>query len=176
MRYAVRIWSCVLLLGAACMWAQPTPANKTDEAAIRRAKHVLVSSLDRSLPRVSLEFFLKNEGAGAPIHWRVKDCDEKTATIAPVDTEDSLICVEADVDLKDLRSACVRVSVGTLRRGFSDMPALVSVTTTDSNGLVRPVRHLGDLPMELNRPPGRHSLPKDPTVPVGAIRARIQPS
>ena len=174
MRHTVRILWCVLL--SALPWAQPAPPHKLERSAIQRARNVLVSSLDSSLPKVSLEFFLKNEGAGAPIHWRVKDCDEKTANTARVDAQDSIICVEADIDLKDLRSVTVLVSVGTLKRGLIDMPALVSVATTDSSGMVHQVRHLGDLPMELHRPPGRLPLPKDPAVPVGAIRPRIQPS
>jgi hypothetical protein len=119
-----------LALLAPCLWAQPAAADKAERAAIQRAKNVLVSSLDRSLPKVSLEFFLKSEGEGAPIHWGVKDCDEQTANPVPDNTKDPHICVEADVDLKDRRSVTVLVSVG-IKRGSIGIPALVSVTTTD---------------------------------------------
>ena len=52
------------LLLTVCSWPQPSSTNKTEKAAIRRAKSLIVSSFDRSLPNVSLEFFLKNEGGG----------------------------------------------------------------------------------------------------------------
>ena len=59
------ILSFWILLLIVCSWAQPSSSpNKTEKAAIRHAKSLIVSSFDRSLPNVSLEFFLKNEGGG----------------------------------------------------------------------------------------------------------------
>jgi len=57
---------CFLLL-TVCSWAQSPSARKTEQAAIQSAKKLLVSSLDSSLPKVSLEFFLKYEAPGVPI-------------------------------------------------------------------------------------------------------------
>jgi hypothetical protein len=131
-----------------CLWAQPSLTNKTEKAAIRRAKGLIVSSFDRSLPNVSLEFFLKNEGGGAPIKWEVNDCGEQTGNPAMDDGRDPLMCVEANFEARNWTAVTVLVSVGTFKGGPLGVPALLRVTITDLSGISRPVRHLGDLPME----------------------------
>ena len=165
-----------LLLLTVCSWAQPSSTKKTEKAAIRRAKNLMVSSLDRSLPNVSLEFFLRNEGGGAPIKWEVNDCGEQIENLATDRGHDSPMCVVADFDVKDRAAVTILVSVGTFKGGPSGVPALWRVTITLS-GISRPVRHLGDLPMELHRPAPR--LPRDLPVPVGALigpnQGRIDP-
>lgn len=56
---------CFLML---CVFnAQAPSPEKAEQAAIQRAKNALVSSLDHSLPKVSLEFFLNYEAGGAAI-------------------------------------------------------------------------------------------------------------
>lgn len=161
------ILSFWFVLFAVLLWAQPPSASKEEKAAIRSAKNLLVSSFDRSLPNVSLEFFLKYEGGGAPIHWEVIDCGEQTGSPAIDHGHDSPICVEADFESKEQRTVAVLVSVGTLKRGPLGVPALISVTITDPGGLSRPVHHLSDLPMELHRPAPR--LPRDLPVLVAAL-------
>ena len=63
--------------------------------------------------------------------------------------------VEADFEAKNLTSVTVLVSVGALKGGPSRVSALLSVTISDLSGISRPVRRLGDLPMELHRPAPR---------------------
>ena len=157
---------CFLLL-TVCLWAQPSSANKTEKVAIQHAKSLIVSSLDRSLPNVSLEVFLKYEGGGAPIKWGVNDCGDQTGSPALDQEHGSPMCVEADFEFKGQTAVIVLVSVGTFNRGPSGIPALISVTITDMSGISRPVHHLSDLPMELHRPAPR--LPRDLPVPVGAL-------
>jgi hypothetical protein len=161
------ILSLWVLLLTVCLWAQPSSTNRTEKAAIRRAKNLKVSTFDRSLPNVSLKFFLRNEGGGAPIKWEVNDCGEQTENPATDRGRDSPMCVEADFDVKDRNAVTVLVSVGTFEGGPSGVPALLRVTITDISGISRPVRHLSDLPMELHRPAPR--LPQDLPVPVGAL-------
>jgi hypothetical protein len=161
------ILSFWVLLLTVCLWPQPSSTNRTEKAAIRRAKSLIVSSFDRSLPNVSLEFFLKNEGGGAPIKWEVNDCGEQNGNPATDDRRDPPMCVEADFEAKNLTAVTVLVSVGTFKGGPSGVPALLRVTITDLSGISRPVRHLGDLPMELHRPAPR--LPRDLRDPVGAL-------
>jgi hypothetical protein len=156
-----------VLLLTVYLWAQTPSTNKTEKAAIRRAKSLIVSSFDRGLPSVSLEFFLKNEGGGAPIKWEVNDCGEHDGNPATNDRRDPPMCVEADFEAKNLTSVTVLVSVGTLKGGPSRVSALLSVTISDLSGISRPVRRLGDLAMELHRPAPRP--PRDPPDPVGAL-------
>ena len=51
--------------------------------------------------------------------------------------------------------------------GFAGSVSVGPGATTDLSGISRPVRHLGDLPMELHRPAPR--LPRDLPVPAGAL-------
>jgi hypothetical protein len=161
------ILSLWVLLLTACSWPQPSSTNKTGKAAIHRAKSLIVSSFDRSLPNVSLEFFLKNEGGGEPIKWEVNDCGEQSGNPATDDRRDPPMCVEADFEAKNLTAVTVLVSVGTLKGGPSGVPAFLRVTIVDLSGISRRVPHLGDLPMELHRPAPR--LPRDLPDPVGAL-------
>lgn len=160
----LNLW--VLLL-TACLWAQPSSANRREKAAIRRAKNLIVSSFDRSLPNVSLEFFLTYEGGGAPIKWEeVNDCGDQIGNPALDQEHGSPMCVEADFEFEGRKAVTVLVAAGTFERGPSAVPALIRVTITES-GTSRPVRHLSDLPVELHRPAPR--FPRDLPVPVGAL-------
>ena len=140
------------LFFAICLWGQTSSARKMEKAAIQRVKNVRVSLLDRSLPKVTLEFFLKSEGEGAPISWEVNDCGEQTGSPAVDQERDFPKCVVADMELRDRCAVTVLISVGTFKSGLVGVPALFSVTVTDPSGLIRPVRHLSDLPAELHRP------------------------
>lgn len=161
------ILSLWVLLLTVSLWAQPPSVNKRQKAAIQQAKDLIVSSLDRSLPNVSLEFFLKYEAGGAPIKWEVNDCGERPGNPGNDHGHDSPMCVEADFDCKNQMAAVtVLVSVGTFERGPFGVPALFSAAITES-GISRPVRHLSDLPMELHRWAPR--LPRDLPEPVGAL-------
>ena len=157
--------SFVFLFVTCSLWAQHRYPNKAKVAVIRRVKIVDVSSLDRGLPKVTLEFFLKYEGEGAPIRWQLSNCDQLNRNPFIDRERDTSICVEADIDLKADRSATVVVSVGTFKTGPVGVPTVLTVTVTDPSGMVHAHRRLSDLPMELHRP-----LPKSPRdlpLPVG---------
>ena len=98
------------------MWAQGPSADKREMSAIQRVKTLPVSSLDRDLPKVTLEFFLRYEGEGAPIKWKVNDCGEQTQRAAVAHGRDSAMCVEAYIGLSDGRTATVLVSVDAQER------------------------------------------------------------
>ena len=146
-------------------WAQSTSADKTEQAALQRAKSALVSSLDSSLPKVSLEFFLNYESGGADIRWEVNDCGEQSGNPATDRGSDSPMCVEADFT-KDQTDVTVIVSVGTFQKGPSGRPALFGVTVHGPRGRVHSLR-LRDLPKELHRP--THGMPRDLPLPVTAF-------
>lgn len=154
--------SCVIfVLFTSPIWAQHSVPNRTEDTAIQLVKTVDVSSLDRGLPKVTLEFFLRYEGEGVPIQWRKGNCDRLKGNRS---TERELTCVEAEIDLKSGRSATILVSVGTPNRRPVDIPTLCSVTVTEASGMVHPVR-LSDLPMELHRP--LKKTPGDLPIPAG---------
>jgi hypothetical protein len=149
----VTIW-LVLLIGCSC--AQSIAQDAREKETIQRTKRLLVSSVDRSLPKVSLEYFLKYESAGADIHWEVNDCGEQSGNAEVDISRDFPMCVEADFD-SNHRSVSVMIAVGTSKKGVSGRPALFSATITDPDGKTKSLRQLGDLPKELQR-----RLPKSP--------------
>jgi hypothetical protein len=142
------------------------PSTRQKRLPFSAQRNLIVSSFDRSLPNVSLVFFLRYEGGGAPIKWEVTDCGSQTGSPALDQEQGSPMCVEADFEFKGHKGVTVLVSAGTFKRGPSAVPALISVTITES-GTSRPVRHLSDLPVELHRQAPR--LPRDLPVPVGAL-------
>lgn len=163
-----RASSLIFVLLTCSLWGQHTHPNKAEEAAIERVKTTKVSSLDRGLPKVTLEFFLNYEGEGAPIHWRISNCGQLNGNRL-IDSEQApAICVEAEIDLKEDRSATIVVSVGTPKTGPVGVPTFFSATITDPDGTTHAVRHLSDLPMELHRwlPPLK--WPRDLSLPAGA--------
>jgi hypothetical protein len=158
----LNIW---VLLPAVCLWAQQSSVNTTEKVAVQRAKSVIVSSLDRSLPSVSLEFFLKYEAEGAPIMWGMNKCRDRAGVPMP-DDHGSPLCVEASFVSKGQTAVTVVVSVGTAHRRTSGVPAPVSVILNE-NGATRSLPRLSDLPVELHRPAPR--LPRDLPLPVGTL-------
>jgi hypothetical protein len=147
----------VITLSTCALFAQSPYTNDRDEATIERVKNLKVSSLDGNLPKVTLEFFLKYEGEGAPIQWRVIQCDELKRNPLTGHTRVPAICVEAELHLKEGRTASVAVSLGAAKTRTAGVPTIFRVTVTDQNGMIHEPARLSDLPMELHRP-----LPKSP--------------
>ena len=148
---------CFLLI-AGGLWAQASSGNDTEKAAIQRAKNALVSSLDSSMPKVSLEFFLNYEAGGKPVKWEVTDCPEQTRNPSIGHRGDSDMCVEADFE-KDQNDVAVLLSVGSFEKGLAVIPAFFSASITGPSGKRVPLRRLGDLPKELHRPV--RGMPRD---------------
>ena len=161
----VTLCLCLLLLGAR-VCAQSTPDEKREKEMIQHTKALLVSSLDGSLPKVSLDYFLKYESAGATIHWEVNDCGEQTGNPETDKDSDFPVCVEADFDV-DHRAITIFIAIGTVKKGVSGPPALFSATITEPDGKIKSLRQLGDLPKELHRPLPKSS--KDMPDPAGGI-------
>src|SRR4051794_10770175 len=107
---------CLLTLST-LLAAQNSSEINSHKAAIERAQNVLVSTFDRSLPKVTLKFFLESESEGAKIEWEVNDCGEQTGDPAVNRGRDIPTCVEANFKLKDQRSVDVMVAVGTVKKG-----------------------------------------------------------
>ena len=150
----VTILALAALLAAIPSCAQTGSREKADRAAIQYAQAILVSTLDRNLPRITLKFFLENESDGARIRWEVNDCGEQTGSPTVDRGRDFPMCVEAEVFLKDQRSLNVSVAVGTFKKGVVDRPVVWSVILTETDGEVRNIS-LKTIPVELHRPEGR---------------------
>ena len=163
-----RILKLLFLLFPFCLFAQVPPADQTEAGDIRRVKTLLVSLLDRGLPKVTLDFFLKYEAGGAPIKWKVTDCGERMGVLAD---DRSPLCVAADFSLKDGRAATVLLSVARLESGRREITEFYDGWVTYPGGTIHHFRQLSDLPAELHRP-----IPKGPRDLPPPINARIIPA
>jgi hypothetical protein len=152
------------LLLRCLLWSQSCHSTRAENNDIER-KTLRVSSLDHGLPRVTLEFFLNYEGGGIPIAWRASNCDQGRVN-GPHDGKRKFIsCVQADLELKDDRSAQIVVSIEESKAHPEGLPRVIRVAVTDTSGRTRVLEHLSDLPVELNRPPRK--TPRDLPLPVG---------
>ena len=165
----MRSWtaSLIFMLFSCSLWAQHPYTNKEEEAAIERVKGLQASSLDPDLPKVTLEFFLRYEGEGAPIKWGLSNCGQLRRNPATGPKRESTVCVKAEIDLKDKRSVTVIVSLGTPDRRPSGTCAVFSIRIINQGGMIQDVRRLSDLPMELHRPLPKS--PRDMPLPVGGV-------
>jgi hypothetical protein len=157
--------TALLLLISTLVCAQTAKLSKRDQQAIARAKNVLVSTFDKSLPKVTLEYFLTSESDGGKIEWEVNDCGEQTGNPAIDRGRDLPLCVQATVSGRNHGLAVVMVAVGTFRKGVTGTPELFFVTVADESGQERSIK-LFDLPAEMHRgrPKGQRGLMPDPTV------------
>src|SRR5436853_7653546 len=87
--------------------AQSSCIAEAEKDTVERVKALLVSSLDSGLPKVTLEFFLKYEGEGGPIEWRLSNCEQRKGESAHDRERESVTCVLANVALGDNRPATV---------------------------------------------------------------------
>ncbi|MGE5114542.1 MAG: hypothetical protein ACM3JB_27085 [Acidobacteriaceae bacterium] len=147
MKHIVYLVSMFLLAGISLR--QTGRGSKQENLALDNGQKVLVSTFDKSLPKVSLKFFLESESDGAEIRWEVNDCGEQSGN--PADRgRDFPTCVEASFATEDGRTVDVMVAVGTAKKGVSGTPTLFSSTITDEKGVAHSVR-LIELPAKIHR-------------------------
>ncbi len=116
--------------------ALPVPAAAQDDVAISAARRTSAKALDRALPAVPFEEWLRSlAGREARIDWEVNDCGEATGT--PADAERDLpLCAEASVAVAGRGMVHVRVAVGTVRRGVLAGRGLYGIWAEPSGGRV----------------------------------------
>jgi hypothetical protein len=123
-------------------------AQSTDQLAIERARTTIVYTFDKSLPKVSLEDFLKKSASNALLTWEANDCGEQSGD--PEDGQRDLpICAQAILKAPNGRAVTITVAVGTVQKGVSSRPDLFDVFITDLDASTYAIQ-LRDVPAELN--------------------------
>lgn len=164
----------LLRLGLLCAltsstWPQARSDDGTKTSSIRSAKDLLVSSLDSSLPKITLEYFLQYEGGGVPVFWEAKHCGAPSGNSSADRGRISFTCVQANMDTSG-GSVSVLLSMEAGDKGSTRGPSIVSLTVVDAFGRVHALRRLGEVPKELHRPVPKG--PRDLPMPVGRLRDR----
>ena len=171
------ILSLAVLSLALCASAQPASDNSA-QVAMRFVKTLSTSSFDSRLPSISLADFLSYETGSLQGKWAIVECEKQTVPARNYANQHFPTCVQADYDVKPIEyletparslsgGGLVTILVGVKTSETGQLPgeAILNLTFTDVTGAVHQIRNLGDLPMELHRPPPR--TPKDLPVPVG---------
>jgi len=96
-----------------------SPQAPTDAAAIAFAKTAIVRDMDATLPRVTIEAWLRELlGAQIEMKWEVNDCGEQTGS--PADRgRDFPLCAEVNIALAGNRKLGVLLMVGSKKLGLN---------------------------------------------------------
>jgi hypothetical protein len=156
-KYGMR--QTVLLLALLCAGGVVSAQNKEtkiQQAAIRAAKAALISGFDSSLPRISLEYFLAYEAAGAPVAWDTTPCPLTPRREAG----NAHTCVLATIELNDGRLAMVSVAVPAPGIAAGSVELRSVLITEEWGAAVRKIS-LIELPAAIHR-----KWPKTPQLDV----------
>ena len=130
-----------------------SPQPPSDAAAIAFAKTTIVRDLDATLPRVTIEAWLRELlGAQIEMKWGVNDCGEQTG--GPADRgRDFPLCAEVDMPLAGNRKLGVLLMVGSQKKGLNpDRPLFryAYVMGPGPNDL-RFIDKIGELPKQIGK-------------------------
>ncbi len=134
-----------------CALAQSPSSATREKNAVQHAKNLLASSFDSRLPRIPLEYFLDYETDGAPRTWTIAQCDEQSKHPDGESTSGAAVCVRAQYELKSGEYLTVLIKFEETQTGNVVGQQIVKLAVGQMTGHVRPLRNLGDLPMELHR-------------------------
>ena len=146
------------------MWPQSRPGAGKETSSIRTAKALLISSLDSSLPKITLEYFLEYEGEGAQILWQATNCGAQSDNSSADRSRISFTCVQADMDTQS-GSLSVLLSMEQGDKSTTRGPSIIRLAVVDTFGRVHALHRLGEVPKELHRPVPKG--PRDLPMPVG---------
>jgi len=154
------IISLGLIVLSLCAFAQPPSIAISEKEAVQHVKNLLASSFDARLPRIPLEYFLAYEVSGVPGKWMVTDCRKQANDVGVGAKDNPAPCVRTEYELKNGDYLTLLIPLGNVQNSESEGEAIVRLTV---GGNVRRIRSLGDLPMELHRPPnkGPSKTPRD---------------
>jgi len=141
------------LLTAAVAQAPQAAQAPTQAAAIDAAKHAIVRDIEDTLPRVTVEVWLRElAGAQAPMTWELNDCGEQTGS--PADRgRDIPMCAEVQVELSGNRRLSLSLAVGSTRTGLSAKPAFFfgHLTGPDRSKMIW-IKTLAEVPKVIGKP------------------------
>lgn len=129
-------------------------SGEMQATAIAAAKTAIAQDIDRTLPRVPFETWLRGVvGSGqAPMQWETNDCGEQTG--GPADrARDFPMCAEVQARLSGNRRLSISLVVGTWGRGVTtSAPAFWSANISGPNASeIVWIKTLADIPSAIGR-------------------------
>jgi hypothetical protein len=121
-------------------------AQAVDSAVVAAAKAAIAATLAPSLPRVSLETWLRDIARPAIVTWTASDCGEQTGNPALDRRRDVPLCADARLAMASDRVLSLSFLVGTRHRGIGGKIALFAGQFIEPDGLRLPVPDLTLVP------------------------------
>ena len=138
--------SHLTILAAILLFRAPSHAQVNVEDAVDILGQYRVSRLDSLLPRTPfLTWFKSIVGNETKLEWEVNDCGEQTGDATLDADRDFPSCIEVTAVLPDQRKVGVAIAVGTVRKGLTGMPTVMSVYVQVA-GQYYHLKRLSDLP------------------------------
>jgi hypothetical protein len=131
---------------AVALFSMLPRAQTVDAAAIAAAKAAIAATLAPSLPRVSLETWLRDIARPAIVTWIASDCGEQTGNPALDRRRDVPLCADARLAMASERVLSLSFLVGTRHRGIGGKIALFAGQFIEPDGLRLPVSDLTLVP------------------------------
>jgi PQQ-like domain len=128
------------------------PPAPTDAAAINFAKTAIVRDLDATLPRITIEAWLRELlGAQIEMKWSVNDCGEQTGN--PADRgRDFPLCAEVDMPLSGDRKLGVLLMVGSRYKGLNpDRPQFRYAYVLGPRNDLKFIDKIAELPKQIGK-------------------------
>jgi hypothetical protein len=132
-RSPVNVVTTAVTLAAATML---THAQAIDAPAVAAAKAAIVGGIVSSLPRVTLDAWLRDlAGLNATVTWAAEpsDCGERTGNPALDRGRDFPLCADVRIALTSGRTLSLSFLVGTTQQGVSGKPALFGGQFSEPN-------------------------------------------
>jgi hypothetical protein len=116
-KIALHFMATALTLG--CITAAQAQSKKQEAAAIRYARNISVSRVEKGMPLIRFDKWFRSLGKGTKlkVHYEVNDCGEQTGTSADRG-RDFPMCVEA-IPETEVSSIQVNMMVGTFKKGIT---------------------------------------------------------
>ncbi len=114
---------CTAAAVLAALATAQTPQSSRDRRAIAAAKSIPVSQLDRKLPRIAFDQWLRTQVPNGRITYEVNDCGEQTGNPQLDRGRDFPMCAEARISLGARHKLYIELPVGTFKTGVKAGPA-----------------------------------------------------
>ena len=106
------------LLILVCITASQAQSKKQDAAAIRFARNISVSKIEKGMPLIRFDKWFRNLGGRKlKVKYEVNDCGEQTGTSADRG-RDFPMCVEAIAET-EVSSVQINMQIGTFKKGIT---------------------------------------------------------
>jgi hypothetical protein len=118
----------LLLAITSCLSFVQSGARPPDSTVIDGVRHIDISRLDSTLPRIALAEWLRQFVAdSANLAWEVNDCGEQTGDPSVDTLRDIPTCVSVESNADTAGGFGIMVGVGSVKNGIGPQPGIYNI-------------------------------------------------